>query len=195
MSGTPLGRIVRLQIQRSSLSTGEPPARTYGTGPIAAVDELILTAEGAMGRMPDGSVVIDIHHVRHPDSRNRKRGNDLSIGFTSHYAAIRGRYDGPHLADGCAGENILVETADRVGLERLSGDLRIRRSDGREIPLGRAAIAHPCQPFSRFVSRSSDVATVKSALQFLGGGLRGFYVALIEDGPAAIRRGDELLLK
>ena len=43
----PLGKIVRLQIQRSPLKTGEKPNRVYDPSPILAVNELTLTPLGA----------------------------------------------------------------------------------------------------------------------------------------------------
>src|SRR6266513_3122825 len=41
-----LGRIVRLQIQRASLKTGEKPTRVYDPTPLLAVDRLALAPDG-----------------------------------------------------------------------------------------------------------------------------------------------------
>src|ERR1700694_4918441 len=108
-----LGRIVRLQIQRSKLKRGEKPNRYYDPAPLLAVDELTLTPHGALVRLAGGGTLVDIHHAAHPDTRHLDRTNDLSVGFTPHYAAMRERF-GAHLVDGCAGENILVETAGPI---------------------------------------------------------------------------------
>src|SRR5437588_713120 len=44
-----LGRIVRLQIQRSSLKTGEKPRRSYDPAPLLAVDRVAVGPEGVLG--------------------------------------------------------------------------------------------------------------------------------------------------
>src|SRR2546425_816411 len=54
-----VGRIVRLQIQRSSLKTGEKPNRTYDPAPLLAVDRLALGPDGALGAGSDGSWVAE----------------------------------------------------------------------------------------------------------------------------------------
>ena len=69
----PLGRIVRLQIQRSRLKLGEKPNRVYDPAPILAVDELILTRDGALARLPDGGTLVDVHHAAHPETQVRDR--------------------------------------------------------------------------------------------------------------------------
>src|SRR5438270_6299133 len=102
----PLGRVVRVQIQRSKLKLGEKPNRVYDPAPLLEVDELTLMPEGALARLPDGGLMLDVHHPAHPETRNLDRTNDISVGFTPHYAAMREHY-GAHLVDGCAGENIL----------------------------------------------------------------------------------------
>ena len=43
----PLGRIVNLQIQRSSLKLGEKPNRWFDPAPLLPVAELTLTPDGA----------------------------------------------------------------------------------------------------------------------------------------------------
>ncbi len=65
-----LGRIVRLQIQRSSLKTGEKPTRVYDTAPLLAVDRLALGPDGALGEGPGGSWLVDVHHRAHPHTKN-----------------------------------------------------------------------------------------------------------------------------
>src|SRR6185436_12587044 len=124
----PLGRIVNLQIQRSSLKLGEKPNRWFDPAPLLPVDELALTPNGAIARLPDGGTLLDIHHANHPATRNNGT-NDISVGFTSHYAAMRQRF-GPHLPDGIAGENILVESIGVIAPSDLGADLAIRPAAG-----------------------------------------------------------------
>src|SRR3989454_10864344 len=50
-----LGRIVRLQIQRSSLKTGEKPLRVYDPTPCLAVARLAVGPDGVLGEGPEGS--------------------------------------------------------------------------------------------------------------------------------------------
>ena len=188
-----LGRIVRLQIQRGPLKCGEKPNRYYDPAPILAVDELTLTPSGALARLPDGPTLLDIHHAEHPQTRNNAGGNDLSVGFTSHYAAMRARYGG-HLADGIAGENILVEAAGPVDLAAIAGGLAVRLAGGGALLWLRGVrVAPPCREFSTFAACSAEPETIKAALQFLDGGTRGFCCAFDGPGQARISIGDEIL--
>lgn len=178
----PLGPIVRLQIQRSSLKLGEKPNRTFDPAPLLAVDTLALTPAGAVAFLPDGSALLDVHHAAHPRSRNSDGVNDLSVGFTGHYACMRANY-GPHLADGCAGENILVANEAQIDWAAIKGGLAIQSADGLWTWLHGVRVALPCVEFSTYSARPSGPEAVKAALQFLDHGLRGFYCAF--DGPAS----------
>ena len=191
-SWRPLGRVVRLQIQRSKLKLGEKPNRHYDPAPLMAVDQLTLTPEGALARLPDGSMVIDIHHPSHPDTRNLERTNDLSVGFTAHYRAMRGQF-GDHLVDGCAGENILIEVSERLTLADIAGGLAIQPAAGGP-PVRLRVVRHapPCVEFSGYASGSREPALVKDALQFLDAGLRGFYCALGNWAPVVVAVGDQV---
>src|SRR2546426_3787200 len=100
-----VGRIVRLQIQRSSLKTGEKPTRVYDPTPLLAVDRLALGPDGALGEGSDGSWLVDVHHRAHPRTKNEDGAHGVSLGFTSHYALMRDRF-GERITLGCAGENI-----------------------------------------------------------------------------------------
>jgi hypothetical protein len=191
----PLGRVVRLQIQRSKLKLGDKPNRYYDPAPLLAVAELTLTPEGALARLPDGSMLIDIHHPSHPDTRNLERSNDLSVGFTAHYSAMRAKY-GDHLVDGCAGENILIETTERLTLADIAGGLAIQPARGGS-PVQLRVVRHapPCREFSGYASRSSQPEVIKETLQFLDDGLRGFYCALSNPAPAVLAIGDNVLAR
>jgi hypothetical protein len=189
-----LGRIVRLQIQRSKLKLGEKPNRHYDPAPLLAVDELTLTPEGALARLPDGGVLVDVHHAAHPDTRNLDRTNDLSVGFTSHYTAMRERY-GEHLVDGCAGENILIETSRRVTMADIAGGIVIQPADsGRPVQLRVVRHAPPCREFSGYASRASEPEIIKETLQYLDDGLRGFYCALGNPAPVLVSVGDDVFV-
>src|SRR5579864_7209684 len=99
-----IGRIKQVQVQRSSLKLGESPNIYYDPTPLLIVARLLVTPYGAIGITGHGEEVIDIHHVHHPRTKNAKGILDLSIGFTSHYVAMRERF-GDWFREGCAGEN------------------------------------------------------------------------------------------
>ena len=119
-----IGTIVRLQIQRSSLKVGLRPYRVYDPSPLLNVEQLSVSPDGAIALLPEGRTMIDVHHRRHPDSQNAG-DNGVSIGFTSNYARMRERY-GEHIADGYAGENILIETAESFTQSDLERGMAIR---------------------------------------------------------------------
>jgi len=188
----PLGRIARLQIQRSKLKLGEKPNRVYDPAPLLSVEELTLTPDGALARLPDGGTLLDVHHAQHPATRNNGGHNDLSVGFTAHYAAMRAEYGG-HLHDGCAGENILVEVDETVPLERVAGGLVIQPSLGGEaVWLENVRVDLPCVEFSRYASRSAEAEAVKRALQFLDHGRRGYYCTYEGTRPVLVAVGDQV---
>ena len=190
----PFGRIVRLQIQRSPLKLGEKPNRTYDPSPLLAVDELTLTPQGAVARTPDGTSVLDVHHIGHPQTRNVAGVNTLSVGFTTHYVAIRARY-GEHVTDGCAGENILIEMDGIVDFGLIAGGLAIQPANAAApVWLRVNKIAAPCREFSGYVMSGPGSAAPKEALQFLNDGMRGFYCGLAQAEPAIIAVGDPVLI-
>lgn len=184
--------VVRLQVQLEPLKKGSKPHRWYDTSPIRQVDRLHVTADGAVGER-DGQRLLDVHHATHPRSRNHGRASGLSIGFTSHYRAMREMF-GTHVTDGVAGENVLVDSDDRITRDRLQGGA-VRLRDGRVVPFVEVAIAEPCVEFSRFVlgvEPGDGGPPMREPLQALRGGMRGFYVAVAE--PVDLVAEDELLL-
>jgi hypothetical protein len=189
-----IGRIVRLQVQLSSLKGGERPLRRYEPAPLRAVPALLLSAGGVLGVAEDGREVLDVHHRDHPASKNREGVNGISVGFTGHYAAMRARY-GPHLGDGIAGENILVETPYSYPEQDLTGGVVIETAGGQTVRLERVVVAEPCVEFSRYALRyDPDARTdraVTAALTFLGDGMRGYY-ASYRGEPARIALGDRV---
>jgi hypothetical protein len=188
-----LGRVVRLQIQRASLKTGEKPDRRYDPDPILAVRRIAVTADGVLGEAPDEAWLVDVHHRAHPETKNPDGQHGVSIGFTSHYAAMRERF-GHRIALGCAGENILVETQAPWTLEDLQGGVALYSADGTElVRLGVLDVAHPCRPFTGWaVGGIVEADVLKSHLQFLDGGTRGFYC--VGKGSGIVCVGDRVVL-
>ncbi len=82
------------------------------------LDQLRITPQGIGANTPEGKHVLDIHHRSHPNTRS-EGDNVISIGFTSHYSAMRKQF-GEHMVDGIAGENIIIEYA------RLDGNQQVQ---------------------------------------------------------------------
>jgi len=188
-----LGTVARLQIQRSSLKTGEKPNRVYDPTPLLPVQRLTVTPDGVLGAGGEGGWIVDVHHRAHPETKNEDGLHGVSVGFTSHYAAMRDRF-GDHIVVGCAGENVIV-TADQVfTYEDLAGGVAIVTADGTErVRLKVLQVAHPCRPFTGWALGGrveSDV--MKENLQFLDGGTRGFYC--VGEGMGTVSVGDRLVL-
>jgi hypothetical protein len=192
-----IGHIRQIQIQRSSLKAGERPYRYYDPTPLLVVDGLLLSPGGVIGLAADGEQVIDVHNTAHPLSKNQRGINGISISFTSHYQAMRDRF-GPHLTDGCAGENILVETSRVFALGDLGDRLAIQTASGAIVYLAGLLVAAPCVEFSQFAASHGErlpAEALKVALQFLDGGMRGFYASLAGDpADAIVRAGDRVLV-
>lgn len=189
-----LGTIKQVQIQRENLKLGETPNRVYHTDPLLVVDSLKLTSRGVLGVMMDGAEIIDVHHIDHPGSRNRGNENGLSMNFTAHYGRMRGQY-GEHLAEGVAGENILVNFERIITMEELGTKLAIENADTKQlIYLERVRVAEPCVEFSHFVLQErAGGEKVKETLQFIGDGIRGFYMALADgQNNPTIQAGDRV---
>jgi hypothetical protein len=191
-----VGRVARLQIQQSSLKVGPVGLRRYDPAPLRAVDTLLLTRDGATAILPGGGEQLDVHNVRHPETKNVNGLNDVSIGFTSHYTRMRRRLGGA-LPEGSAGENILVNASRVLTLADVAGGITIEGSDGRHVELGGVRVAHPCVEFSRFALGDHDAAppAVSEALQFLDAGMRGFYAAVDAGEPQVVKLGDRVFVE
>ena len=178
-----LGTVVRLQLQRSRLKPGPRGARAYDPAPLLEVDALRVDARGAQGL--DGT--LDVHHADHPDTR-RRRGNGLSLLPAAHYGQLRQAY-GDHVADGTAGESLLVEVDGA-----LPEQLLLETADGPPLVLTQVQPAPPCLEFSRWCLGREPGAVddeVLAALEHLGGGLRGSYAEV--RGSGTVVRGARLL--
>lgn len=192
-----IGLIKLVQLQRSSLKLGQRPQRYYEPAPLLVVERLLLAPLGVSAVSADGEAVIDVHHAGHPDTKNSLGKNGISFGFTGHYRAMRERY-GAQLPDGCAGENILIESEQVWSLDDLGAALMIERADRQIVALDKLMVAAPCVEFSRFAHLSAEPLTseqLRTTLQFLDGGMRGFYARLAEGQPdAEIQAGDRVFV-
>jgi len=188
-----IGTVTRLQIQRSSLKTGEKPNRVYDPTPLLPVPRLTVTPDGVLGAGAEGGWLVDVHHRGHPETKNEDGLHGVSVGFTSHYAAMRDRF-GERIVVGCAGENIIVAADRTFTYDDLAGGIAIVASDGPErVRLRVLQVAHPCRPFTGWASGGRVEAEVlKSHLQFLDGGTRGFYC--VGEGSGTVQVGDQLVL-
>jgi hypothetical protein len=182
-----LGRIVRLQIQRSSLKTGEKPTRVYDPSPLLSVDRLAVGPDGVLGQDDGGAWLVDVHHRAHPQTKNEDGEHGVSLGFTSHYGEMRDRF-GDHITIGCAGENIIVETAGRVTPADVARGVALLASDGRELArLEVLDVARPCRPFTGWaLGGRVESAVLKEQLQFLDGGTRGYYCRGLATGIVSV---------
>ncbi len=188
-----IGRIKSVQVQRSSLKIEGRSERYYDPSPLLVVSRLRLTARGVIGITTDGKQIVDVHHREHPASRNRI-DNDISFGFTSHYQAMRDKF-GSHLTNGCAGENILIETDQEYMLDELGNGVAIQTSMGQLVYLTNIEIAAPCAQFSQFAAQDIFPLSnqcMKETLQFLHNGRRGFYATLVDQQPIEVQAGDSV---
>lgn len=187
----PLGPIVRLQIQRTSLKAGAEPHCTYDPAPLCTVPRLAVSPDGTLGAASDGAWLVDVHHRAHPATRNADGRHGISVGFTAHYARMRERF-GERLTLGCAGENLLAETAAPIRLEHVAGGLAVLAPDGRpRVRLRVLQATRPCRPFTGWVlDRPVEPHVLKESLRFLDGGMRGFYC--VGEGMGVVEVGDLL---
>lgn len=173
-----LGPIGQVQLQPVSIKQGRGSAETYHPRGLLPVECLLFDGQGIQGVTVEGEQRLDVHHPAHPASRFRGK-NGISLGFTAHYEAMCERF-GAHMTLGCAAENIIIRTAERITLERLRRYVLIhnRASDGWLVLTG-TFVAEPCLPFARFaIEHTPTPSEIKAALQFLHQGTRGFYVTL-----------------
>jgi hypothetical protein len=189
-AGLRLGTIARIQVQRDPLK-----AKGIGYDPtgILAVEEAAIGPLGILGRH-DGSWVLDAHHAAHPRSRAAGR-RALSIGFTGHYDRMAARFGAAPL--GCAGENLIVATPDRITPSDLQGTLVVRGSAG-DVELRRARVAAPCAEFTSWI-KGLDAVLPKhdqpDDIAFLDDGMRGYILDVSHlAAPMSVRVGDAVFV-
>ena len=140
--------------------------------------------------------MLNHHHRLNPKRKVWRANRLLSIGFTSHYAAVRDRFGNGRL--GCAAENVIVEHDRIVTVDDLAGGVQIRSADGDVVvDLEPATVAKPCVPYTKYLldDYDADDETVAPHRDFLDGGMRGFVLGLNDigiDEPVTIRPGDQL---
>src|SRR4051812_4996195 len=188
-----IGRIVRLQIQRGSLKTGGKPIRRYDPTPLLAVPRLNVTPDGALGSPDGGDWIVDVHHRDHPFTKNEDGLHGISLGFTSHYDAMREHF-GDKIAVGCAGENIIATSEQRFSYEDLVNGVAILSPAGQErVRLKILQVAHPCRPFTGWaLGEQVEPEELKKHLQFLDNGMRGFYC--VGEGVGTVSVGDQIAI-
>jgi hypothetical protein len=187
-----IGHIKQVQIQRAALKQGQKPQRYYNPAPILIVEELLFTPRGVIGITAEGEQLVDVHNATHPASRYAGV-NGISLGFTSHYQAMREKF-GAHLTDGCAGENILVEVTEAFQLEALGSRLAIQsQMSGQWTYLEHLRVAAPCVEFSHFALNELmpvPAEILRETLIFLDEGQRGFYATFAGEESLTVRAGD-----
>jgi len=176
-----LGKVKLVQIQPSGLIIETPSGDFYDASRRVEVERLLITTLGIEATLADGKHVLDIHHINHPDKAYGKK-DLVSIGFTSHYEAMRERF-GDHMVDGIAGENIIIEYGQEIWTDDLGQQIAIENPQtGRQVLLDLVKFAKPCNEFSHFATNSQHerlpAADLKSTLQFLNNGRRGFLLVL-----------------
>ncbi len=185
-------QIVRLQVQTDPLKVGRAPYRRYDPSAIESVHRIEVEPEGVVGLAERLGSVIDVHHVDHPKSRDRRGIGGVSVMGTGDYARLRERY-GDHLTEGIAGETILVDAPAGLGGLDMPAEVTVVTSGG-DITLMTFAVAEPCVEFSRFClgQEPSPVVddAVKQALIDLDGGARGYKG--IAAGPGVVGLGDQV---
>jgi MOSC domain-containing protein YiiM len=192
-----LGRVKLVQLQPSGLIIESGTARIYDASRRVEVDKLLITSLGVESTTPQGERVLDIHHMNHPDKAYDSR-DLVSLGFTSHYDAMRKRF-GEHMVNGVAGENIIVACDQEVWMEDIGQQVAIESAKtGDRALLDVVEFAAPCEEFSHFVTdRQGERLSpdeVKTTLQFLNNGRRGFLLVL-SDGQekVTVEPGDRVV--
>ncbi|MCC6313639.1 MAG: hypothetical protein IT337_06470 [Thermomicrobiales bacterium] len=194
-SARSIGRIARVQVQAESLKVAGTHFRRYDPAGLREMAALVLEPGGVVGLAGDGTRVEDVHHAGHPVGKHRG-SNGVSVGFTSHYVAMRDRF--PHaLPPGEAGENILIETTHAWRAEELAGGVAIETVENGWATLENIIVAEPCVEFARHALRYPEDARpdrrVTDALRDLGQGVRGFY-ATYHGEPVRIAPGARVAL-
>lgn len=190
--------VVRLaQVQRDPLKIGAKPARIFDPAGLVRVPRLRITGNGVIGRLETGEEVLDVHHPQHPATRNRLGRNGFSIAFTGHYERMRLHF-GTRLETGCAGENLIIESAHPYTLEELASGLLVENvHTGMACRLHISQAIQPCAEFSHYAWAASaplPAAILKETLQFLDGGRRGFFAHPIGANEFIIEPGDRVYL-
>jgi len=190
-----LGKIKMVQIQPSGLIVKSQSGDYFDPTRRVVVDRLIITPLGVEAFLEDGKQILDIHHINHPGKAYGKK-DLVSIGFTSHYDAMRARF-GEHMQDGIAGENIIIDYDQEVWTKDLGQKILFEnQATGKHVSLDLLKYAKPCHEFSQFAANSFEKLpseVLKSTLMFLNNGRRGFLLVLSEgQAGAVVQPGDRV---
>jgi MOSC domain-containing protein YiiM len=185
-----IGIVERLQVQRTSMKNRSHTYDLSSLVPAAAA----MVEEGGMTAMTPSGDVLDVHHAGHPGSYCNNPARRLSVMTVADYERIRKKF-GSHVANGTAGENILVDSAGPLLIDELDGRVMLRTDTGSHVLLTGMTAAAPCLAFARFVLDRNDADAVdedvRSALRYLGSGTRGYYARV--SGAAVITVGSQLV--
>ncbi len=190
-----LGKVKLVQIQPSGLIVKTKDGEMYDPSRRVEVDRLFITPLGVEAVI-GGECVLDIHHIDHPGKAYDSR-DLVSIGFTSHYEAMRRKF-GKHMVDGVAGENIIIEFDQEIWMEELGKQIVFEDvRTGKRSLFDVVRFAAPCNEFSHFVADGPHerlpAVELKSTLQFLNNGRRGFLLVLSEGQESAtVEPGDRV---
>ena len=193
-----LGSVKLVQLQPKGLIIESPSGSIYDETRRIVVDRLLVTSKGIEATTPDGEHMLDIHHLDHPD-KAYSDDDLISIGFTSHYEAMRTQF-GDHMVDGSAGENIIIQYDKEIWTDNLGQQIAIENAEtGKQMLLDLVSYATPCKEFSHFATNTQDkqfpTDEMKSTLQFLNKGRRGFLLLLTARQEAAtIQAGDRVFV-
>lgn len=183
-----IGSVVRVQVQQASLKIGQRPTSHYDPAGILPTQQMLWRGGGVIGITASAEEVIDIHHPEHPESKYRG-DNGLSVNFTSHYTEMRDQF-GAHLVDGCAGENILVQTDEHWSLDELGSQLAIEQGEsGHFVYLTSLEVAAPCVEFSQYAAHHDGPlapSEMQATLRYLHNGQRGYYAELSHSTPQVV---------
>ena len=193
-----IGIVKSVQIQPHGMKVKTPTGEVYDATRRKVVAQLGITPDGVVAKGKDGKPILDIHHKVHPNSHHRP-GNQISIGFTAHYKAMRYRF-GDHMVVGSAGENVIIKFSDEVWLDSLGKHLLFENPvSGGTTLLDVNGVATPCVPFSHFAAASPYTqlpsAKLKEVIRFLDHGRRGFLLSLnASQEKALIHPGDQVFV-
>jgi len=193
-----LGFVKLVQIQPSGLIIETPSGDFYDASRRVEVDQIQITSRGIEYTTSEGDRVLDIHHMDHPD-KEYDDDDLVSIGFTSHYEAMRDHF-GEHMVDGIAGENIIIDYDQEVWMNDLGQRIAIENKEtGQKALFYMESFASPCSAFSHFAANRQNerlpAGELKATLQFLNKGRRGFLLGL-SDGQktVSIQPGDKVFV-
>lgn len=180
--------IVRLQVQTEPLKVGKAPLRRYDPSAIESVHRIEVGPHGVVGLAERLGSVIDVHHIDHPRSRDRRGLGGVSVIGTGDYVRLRKRY-GDHLTEGIAGETILLDAPGGLAGIPVPAEITIVTASGT-IGLTNVRVADPCVEFSRFCLGQEPSAVVdqavRQALIELDDGARGYRAVTAGVGLVAL---------